>query len=131
MKIFESGDQKAVEWWVGRTLKCSNCNRTVELEAQDVGLPSINFVGISQLVYQCETCNNDIILEKSPSTEKLITETAPQQPAQDLYNRPSNAAPFGNPKSSSNDLPANRAANVGNNTTTGWSNPFKGTSWGV
>jgi hypothetical protein len=39
--------------------------------------------------------------------------------------------PFGVELQQPNPNPQPIAANVGNTTTTGWSNPFGGTSWGV
>lgn len=59
-----------------------------------------------QLIY--ESCNpND-----ATSNTVLLNEDKKEQPVQQQIQKPSNAAP------------------VGNRVTTGWSNPFGGTSWG-
>ena len=133
MRILNEGNKKAALWWAGKTLSCQVCDRSIELEESDATSPSVRLPNVHQLVYACETCSNEIIIDNNA---ELITETIrpsnnnPPPPTQPNSKTLSTAAPVG-PVTVTASKPTG-AAPVGNTVTTNsWSNPFKGTNWGI
>jgi uncharacterized protein YlaI len=129
MKILNTGNKKAALWWVDKTIACKVCDRSVQLEESDATSASVRIPNVHQLVYTCETCSNEVVIDNDAT---LITEEAPTSP----ITTPS--ASTHNPRAAhvgsvADESPkTSHAASVGNTVTVNsWSNPFKGTSWGV
>lgn len=121
MKIISEGNTSKKNWWVGKTITCEHCQRKIELELSDANLSCIS-LSPDIISYTCEICNYTTSLQVQIQPTLLMEQQAPQAPQN------TQAAPLNNPTVTPREH--STAAAVGGVSSPGWSNPFKGTSWG-
>jgi len=64
MKVIVEGEKKRC-WWIGQRMRCRDCGRTVELEAEDgmsaLWLPPLNN---NEVRISCVTCSSVMVLKR-------------------------------------------------------------------
>jgi len=123
MKIKNVGDKSAI-WWLDKAIKCEPCGREVVLELEDKGHSALAFTP-GRVDYRCEVCGSVTSITDNYK-QVLLTEAAPQPESTIVESKADETTVQVPPP----NLSAPTGARVGNPpVTSGWSNPFAGTSW--
>ena len=127
MKVLKKGDDKNI-WWVGKTATCHDCYQQVQLEVTDSKSIFGFYIGTDHISFDCSNCKSSVKLKKSKVEilEEVIKQPLPEEPAKEpvvesvVTAETIQIAP-----------PVQTGAHVGpSKVTSGWSDPFAGTSWG-
>ena len=129
MKIKNTGNKDAV-WWVGKIIKCEPCGREIELELSDQSNPLLTFTR-EVVNYKCEVCNNTAMIANHKNTTTGTTLLVEQSDQPKVIEwTPSIPLTQTTPPVAPAPASQSRNARVGSNVTSGFGDPFAGTSWG-